>query len=152
MSQALVLSIKLATVSSITYFGVSTVIMFSHGYLPQLVEVEIWTLAWKRWTFYLANKTCKQQFYFSCCRTLLTAAVSHEVKSSNYQCQNFNHQTYYSSPYWNHIWQSRFVLPLCQIIQIFLRKYIWQSTSFQKVATLNTATSLTVNSIMDIFL
>ena len=41
MSQALVLSIKLATVSSITYFGVSTVIMFSHGYLPQLVEVEI---------------------------------------------------------------------------------------------------------------
>ena len=100
----------------------------------------------------LQDKTCKQQVYFSCCLTLLTTAVSHEVKSSNYRCRNLNHQTYYSSPYWNHIWQSRFALLLYQKIETFLRKYIWQSTLFKKVATLNTVTFLTVNSIMDIFL
>ena len=38
------------------------------------------------------------------------------------------------------------------ILRKFLRKYNWQSASFKKVATLNTVTSLTVNSIMDIFL
>ena len=100
----------------------------------------------------LQDKTCKQQVYFSCCLTLVTTAVLHEVKSSNYRSQNLNHQTYYSTPYWNHIWQSRFALLLCYIIQIFLRKYIWQSTSFKKVATLHTVSSLTINSIMDIFL
>ena len=51
----------------------------------------------------LQDKTCKWQVYFSCCLTLLTTAVSHEVKSSYYRCQNFNHQTYYNSTYWNHI-------------------------------------------------
>ena len=50
MSQTLVLGIKLATVNLIPYFGVSTVIILSHGYLPQVVQVELWTLAWKRWT------------------------------------------------------------------------------------------------------
>ena len=130
--------------------------MLSHGYLPQVVEVELWTLARKRWTFYLANKTCRQQVYLSCCLTLLTTAVSHEVKGSNYRCRNFNHQTYYiqyivlikitfdSADLYCHY--------VKYIIQIFLRKYIWQSTSFQKVVTLNIVTSLTVNSIMDIFL
>ena len=34
----------------------------------------------------------------------------------------------------------------------FLRKYMWRSASFKKVATVNTVTSLTVNSVMDIFL
>ena len=32
------------------------------------------------------------------------------------------------------------------------KKYIWRSTSFKKIATLHTVTSLTVNSITDIFL
>ena len=41
MSQTLVLSIKLATVNLIPYFGVSTVIILSHGYLPQVVQVEL---------------------------------------------------------------------------------------------------------------
>ena len=58
----------------------------------------------------LQDKTCKQQVWLT---TLLTAAVSHEVKSSNYRCRNFNHQTYYNSAYWNHIWQSRLALLLC---------------------------------------
>ena len=100
----------------------------------------------------LQDETCKQQFYFSCRLTLLTTAVSHEVKNSNYQRQNLNNQTYYSNPYWNHIWPSRFSLSLCWIIHIFLRKYIWQSNLLKKVATLNTVTFLTVHSIMDIFL
>ena len=100
----------------------------------------------------LQDKSCKQQVYFSCCLAILTTAVPHEVKSSNYRCRNLIHQTYYSSPCWNHIWQSRSALSLCKIICIFLRKYIWQSPSFKKVATLNTVTSLTVNSITDIFL
>ena len=101
MSQTLVLSIKHATVNSIPYFGVSTVIMLSHRYFQQVVEVGLWTLA------------CKQQVYFSCCLTLLTIAVSHEVKCSKYRCRNFNHQTYYINPYRNQIWQFRFVLSLC---------------------------------------
>ena len=41
ISQTLVLSIKLATVNLIPYFGVSTVIILSHGYLPQVVQVEL---------------------------------------------------------------------------------------------------------------
>ena len=32
------------------------------------------------------DKICKQQVCFSCCLTLLTTAVSHEVKSSYYRC------------------------------------------------------------------
>ena len=55
-------------------------------------------------------------------------------------------------PYGNHIWQSKFLLLVISIFHKFLRKYIWQSSLFKKVATLNTLTSLTVNSIMDIFL
>ena len=56
----------------------------------------------------------------------------------------------FTIPYWNHIWQSRFVL-LVMICHKFLRNYIWRSASYKKV-TLNTVTSLTVNSVMDTFL
>ena len=41
ISQTLVLSIKLATANLIPYFGVSSVIMLSHGYLPQVVQDEL---------------------------------------------------------------------------------------------------------------
>ena len=38
----------------------------------------------------MQDKTSKQQVYFSCCLSFLTTVVSHEVKSSNYQCRNLN--------------------------------------------------------------
>ena len=41
---------------------------------------------------------------------------------------------------------------LCRILRKFLSKYIWQRASFKTLATLNTVTSLTANSIMDISL
>ena len=41
ISQTVVLSIKLATVNLIPYFGVSSVIMLSHGYLLQVVQDEL---------------------------------------------------------------------------------------------------------------
>ena len=50
LSQTVVLNIKHATVNSIPYLGVRTVITLSHEYLSQMVQVELWTLAWKRWT------------------------------------------------------------------------------------------------------
>ena len=43
MSQTLVLIIKIAAVNSISYFRVSTVILLSHGYLPQVVKVNLET-------------------------------------------------------------------------------------------------------------
>ena len=55
-------------------------------------------------------------------------------------------------PYRIHIRQSRFVLLVLIILRKVLRNYIWQSASFKKVATLNTVTSLTAKSVMDIFL
>ena len=112
MSQNVVLNIKLATVNSIPFLELAQLFFFTMdiccrwcklNFEPSLGSGE------------LQDKTCKQQVYFSCCLTLLTTAVSHEVKSSNYRCRNFNHQTYYSSPYWNHIWQSRFALLLCYV-------------------------------------
>ena len=95
----------------------------------------------------MQSKTSKQQVYFSCCLTFLTTVVSHEIKSSNYQCRNLN----------------RIKLITVVLIEItfstaillnnsYISQKIWQSTSFKKVATLNTVTALTVNSIMDIFL
>ena len=81
MSHILVLSIKLATVNSISYFEVSTVII-----VP--TDICHW---WCKLNFEpsdgsgeLQDKTYKQQVYFRSCLTLLTSAVSHEVKSSNY--------------------------------------------------------------------
>ena len=52
--------------------------MLSHRYLPQVVQVELEPL---HETGELKDKFCKQQVHFSCCLTLLTTAVSHEVKS-----------------------------------------------------------------------
>ena len=95
----------------------------------------------------MQDKTSKQQVYFSCCLTFLTTVVSHEVKSSNYQCRNLNRIKLITVV----LIEITFIYD-SYIIHIFLRKYIWQSTLFKKVATLNTLTSLTVNSIMDIFL
>ena len=43
MNQTLVLIIKIEAVNSISYFRVSTVIMLSHGYLPQVVKVNLET-------------------------------------------------------------------------------------------------------------
>ena len=84
MTQALVVSIKLGTVNSIPYFRDSTVIviMLSHRYLSQLVKVEFEPSHGSSELFIL-QITCKQKVKFSCCLTLLTTAVSHEVKSSN---------------------------------------------------------------------
>ena len=53
--------------------------MRSHGYFPLVVQVEP-----SYGSGELQDKTCKQQVYFSSCLTLLTTAVSHEVKNSNY--------------------------------------------------------------------
>ena len=113
MSQALVLSIKLATVNSVTYFGVSTVVMFSQDICRSWWKLKFEPSHGSGELFILQIKLANSNFILVAVEQLLSAAVSHEVKSSNYQCRNFNHQTYYSSPYWNHIWQSRFVLPLC---------------------------------------
>ena len=55
-------------------------------------------------------------------------------------------------PYLAHIQQPRFEpLVMFNISQI-PKKYIWWSTSFKKIATLHTATSITLNSVTDIFL
>ena len=83
MSQALILSIKLATVNSIPYFGISTVIMLSPDICRRWCKLNFES---SHGSGELQDKTCKQQVYFSCCLTLLTTAVSHEVKSSNYRC------------------------------------------------------------------
>lgn len=49
-----------------------------HYVFPQVVQVECFTLAWKRWTV----------------RTLLPKTTSGELKRSNYRYQNLNHRNF----------------------------------------------------------
>ena len=62
MSLTLVLSIKLATVISIPYFGVSTVFMLSLIYLPQVVGVKLCKLAWNNELFIMLIKLANIKF------------------------------------------------------------------------------------------
>ena len=55
-------------------------------------------------------------------------------------------------PCLNHIQQSRFEVFFMLNIQQIPKIYIWRSTQFKIIATLHTATSLTLNSVTDIFL
>ena len=81
MSHILVLSIKLATVNSISYFEVSIVIIVPTDICHRWCKLKFEP---SHGSGELQDKTYKQQVYFRSCLTLLTSAVSHEVKSINY--------------------------------------------------------------------
>ena len=83
--------------------------------------------------------------------TFLPTTISYELKKSNYLYQNLDNRNLlflieipYSRPDLH--------CSLCWIFRKFLRNYIWRSASFIKVTALNTVTSITANSLVDIVL
>ena len=121
--------------STIPDFRVSTAIMLSH---------KIFTIGGASWTL----DPCTQQVYFS--QPSCLQQFHMKYKRTNYHVEIWISK--FITPCWNWIWQSWFVLLLCWIFRQLLRNYIWWSTLFKKVMTLNTVTSLTVNSVIDIYL
>ena len=100
-------------------FGVSTDIMLSRRQFPQVVQVELWTLAWKYRSGALKYKTYKQ-VYFSCCLILLSTTTSHRLKKNNFPCRNLSHRNLLFL-----LWITFSSLPLngqlCWIFRKFLR-------------------------------
>ena len=78
--------------------------------------------------------------------------TSHRLKNNSFSMSKFQ-LSKLIIPCLNNIQQSRFeLLFIVNISYNIPKKHIWRSTSFEEIATLYAATSLTLNSVTDIFL